>query len=378
MKKHFIILALLFALCAGANGQIRIHVLSATVKSKTIESAQVSIQKDGYATATGFTDPHGTVFLKPPFKDDENCSLIIQKEGYSTLVVKGPCNGLSYAISPIMDNMDEIRIVLTWHEFPKDLDSHLWYGNQHIYHGSPQGHMAYLEVDNANSYGPETIKIQNKEFGTEYIYGVYDYSDSGDINNTNLTHSGARVFVYRGEKLEKAYDAPKNKTGNFWAVFSITHEGHFKEIGEVTVIPTPPKELPFRKPEVINKTEALKWNNQGVIEHSMGNYTNAIQHYLKAINLNPEDGQVYSNMGLTYDKFNLKREAILANIRAIQLASGLNAHLTRAGSYYNIGMIYENERQYQNAKTFFEEAKKHNDIPIYDIAIQRINDLLSD
>lgn len=66
---------------------------------------------------------------------------------------------MTYAISPVMTNLDGMRVVLSWGEKPFDLDSHLIFPGGHIYFDSKEGTDANLDVDDTDSYGPETVTI---------------------------------------------------------------------------------------------------------------------------------------------------------------------------------------------------------------------------
>src|SRR5258708_7716729 len=96
--------------------QTEIQVLSAVVKDQAIAGAQVIFQKNGSASVTATTDARGKVKIPSPFGglDDASITLIIKKDGYSTLVTKGPVNGLTYALSPSMNTLDGLRVVLHW------------------------------------------------------------------------------------------------------------------------------------------------------------------------------------------------------------------------------------------------------------------------
>ncbi len=65
--------------------------------------------------------------------NDSKVLLIIKKAGYSDLVARCPCAGLSYALSPVMKNLDGMRVVLTWGQRPRDLDLHVSYPQNHVY-----------------------------------------------------------------------------------------------------------------------------------------------------------------------------------------------------------------------------------------------------
>ncbi len=161
----------------------------------------MTLQRNGAQSVSGTTNASGSVNLDSTFADDQDALLIVKKEGYSNLVVKCSCAGMTYAISPAMTSLDGMRVVLSWGEKPFDLDSHLIFPGGHIYFDSKEGTDANLDVDDTDSYGPETVTISKKHFGESYIYAVQDYSNKGLPNSNYLSASKARVFVYVGSSL---------------------------------------------------------------------------------------------------------------------------------------------------------------------------------
>lgn len=138
---------------------VNIDILSATVKDKRIEGVSVTLQRNGAQSVSGTTNASGSVNLGSTFADDQDALLIVKKEGYSNLVVKCSCAGMTYAISPAMTSLDGMRVVLSWGEKPFDLDSHLIFPGGHIYFDSKEGTDANLDVDDTDSYGSETVTI---------------------------------------------------------------------------------------------------------------------------------------------------------------------------------------------------------------------------
>mgnify|MGYP001600989273 FL=1 len=100
---------------------ITVRVLSATIKDKAVADAEVTLQKEGQPSVAARTDAEGKAVVRSAFPDDGSVSLIIKKEGYSTLTAKGPCTGMSYAVSEILLQMDAFRVVLSWGAEPNDL-----------------------------------------------------------------------------------------------------------------------------------------------------------------------------------------------------------------------------------------------------------------
>lgn len=215
-------------MAAHAAGPVNLQILSATVKDQKIAGASVILQRNGEQAVSAVTDAQGQASLNASFADDASSLLIIKKPGFSNLVVKCPCAGMTYAISPVMTNLDGMRIVLNWGEFPADLDSHLVFPGNHVYFSQKEGSDANLDVDDTDSYGPETITVERKHSGERYVYAVHNFSHRQAIQDNSLSYSDAKVFVYVGQTLIKTYYVPKNRPGNLWTVFAVNEQdGNF-------------------------------------------------------------------------------------------------------------------------------------------------------
>ena len=140
-------------------------------------------------------------------------------------------------ISPtISDN--ELRIILTWGDLPRDLDSHLHTPNiggenYHVFYSSRgqenRAPYAFLDVDDTSSFGPETITL-TQTFSGEYNYSVYNYSGTPSI-----TESQARVDVYNNSGLIRSFNIPSEGEGRYWNVMSINGDtGEITSINEIS------------------------------------------------------------------------------------------------------------------------------------------------
>ena len=385
MKKNlFIYLFFFFGFLVSAQSSSEILVLSAVVKDKVIPNAQVIFQKNGETSISRMTNERGKVTIPAEFQDDANATIIIKKEGYSTLVSKCSCGGLTYAISPVMTELDGIRIVLSWGKSPLDIDSHLSYPGGYVCYYKKEASQANLDVDDTNSYGPETISLIKRVQGKKYVYAVHNFSDKNQVNNPNLSDiSGARVYVYIGNTLIKTYNVPKNKRRNVWIPFTIDENGNLVDVGEfknansweaVSVILKGYRFDVNSNQEVTedDSNDALVLNKKGEQQYHAGNLERAITYYQESIELNPRFGQAYSNLGLAFKKLNREAEALWANRKAIVLADGSNMNVTKASSYYNIGRIYESKAQWADALQNYKKAKENNENPVYDKSIARI------
>lgn len=393
MKKIVLPVALaLLGMNAGAYAaDVSIDILSATVRDKRIEGASVTLQRNGAQSVSGITNTSGSISLGTSFADNKDALLIVKKEGYSNLVVKCPCAGMTYAISPVMTNLDGMRVVLSWGEKPFDLDSHLIFPGGHIYFDSKEGTDANLDVDDTDSYGPETVTISKKHFGESYIYAVQDYSNKGLPNSNYLSASKAKVFVYVGSSLVRSYSVPAGKRGNIWTVFKLNPNGEFEDINSVTsanfngttldvrdlatvIMPATDSSAPA-SPAMQNSGDtqlARKYNREGEAVYKTGQLEQAIQLFQQATELDGNYGQAFSNLGLAYQKNGNIAEAIWANRKAISLASGVNAATTRANSYYNIAKIYETSGQNAEALQHYQLAYTEKNKPSYEEAIARV------
>ena len=364
-----------------------VEVLSAVVKDQKISGAQVVIQRNGEQSIYFISDASGNVQIDNNAPDTNDSLIIIKKSGYSTLVAKCPCDGMSYALSPTMKGLDSMRVVLGWGRSPSDLDSHMVYPGNHIFFSHKVGENGNLDVDDTDSYGPETITLSKRENGRSYIYAVHDYSDKFDPNTYNLSNSEAKVFVYVGESLVRTYYVPKGQSGNLWTVFKVNENGAIEDVnnikgvsvdaGNIANVLTPLLNgnvtLPHQNwgAEQISISKALNLKGEGAYSHKR--YEEAISFFTESINNYSENGKAYGNLGLVYQKVGRTAEAIWANRKAIALASGKNAATIRAGANYNIGKIYEGEGQYNDALNYYNAAKNERANAVYDNAISRVS-----
>ena len=124
-----------------------------------------------------------------------------------------------------------VRIVLSWGESPSDLDTHLTgptsSGNRfHVYYSDQSindGTEAYLDVDDTESYGPETITISQYLSGV-YRYSVHNYTDDSNEGGLGIYNSPTKVEIFDSNGLIATF-TPKPfaaGSGNTWRVFEFS------------------------------------------------------------------------------------------------------------------------------------------------------------
>ena len=121
----------------------------------------------------------------------------------------------------------EVRIVLEWGTYPRDLDSYLigetdageevltsYYSRTST--GDDGEIIAELDLDDVDGLGPETTTLY--DLNGEYTFSVVDYLGTGDINS-----SGATVTIYMPGAAPQVVSIPTNFDGEVWRVATIDH-----------------------------------------------------------------------------------------------------------------------------------------------------------
>lgn len=404
MKKLLFTMSIVLGLYADTS----VSVLDATIKDRAIGGVEVTFQKEGQSSIKTKTDSKGVATLPTPFGDDSaNVVMILKKDGYASMAVKCPCDGFVYAMSPVLENLDSLRVVLQWDDEPRDMDLHAYFENNHIYFSDRHGDKAYLDVDDVDGFGPETITIQKRKNGQKYVFFVHTFSSwAKEIRDGNGKYTytlpldklkNVKVYVYIGSSLVRTYTMPKIPNGlenaRIWVPFYIDEEGKIIDKNIIIDDGNPASGDSFG-PDLekiiaknfnlsyahlvsqADKKRAKNLNNQGEKAYHAKDYERAISLYMDSIDLNPNDGQTYSNLGLAYQKAGKLAEANWANRKAIELASGANANVIKASSYYNIARIYEEKGEYESALQNFQNAQAHKKNEVYTNAIRRMEEKL--
>lgn len=133
----------------------------------------------------------------------------------------------------VPDKINAYRVVLTWNAEPADLDAHLVAGNGgHVYYKAKSIPGAVMDLDDTQSFGPETITVTDVSALGGFTYSVHDFTNRATfLDASGLADSGATVRVYAGSALVKIYTVPANMNGTVWNVFSVEADGTITDGG---------------------------------------------------------------------------------------------------------------------------------------------------
>ncbi|MBN2495750.1 MAG: hypothetical protein JXR96_14250 [Deltaproteobacteria bacterium] len=127
-----------------------------------------------------------------------------------------------YSISPALPP-GRYRFVLDWTSKPPDLDVHLVkQGRYHISFRDMRKFedRAWLDRDDVDGEGPETITVARLEPEAHYTFFVHDYTHRQDGSFRDFGKSRARVLVFNDRELVQAFEVPDG-AGRFWKVCEI-------------------------------------------------------------------------------------------------------------------------------------------------------------
>jgi hypothetical protein len=175
-----------------------------------------------------------------------NYIMFVVSDGFFVRIV----TGLS-AVTDITTTIDAVtlvdaptagsyRIVLTWGTTPYDLDSHLTGPDEnssrfHMYYSNknPNNNVS-LDVDDTDSFGPETTTISGFYDGT-YRFSVHNYSDRYSASSgSGIVSSPARVELYSSTGLLNTFNPPTfTGNGDTWRVFEMVVNGNNATVNKI-------------------------------------------------------------------------------------------------------------------------------------------------
>jgi hypothetical protein len=325
---------LVMAALFGAEGKpVSVQVLSATAKDKVVPGAQVIFQKDGQPSQIVSSDEQGKASLASAFGvDDSSVSLIIKKDGFSPLVVKCPCNGMSYAVSETMKQIEQFRVVLNWGDTPQDLDLHVVYPNNHVFFETKTGTDAFLDVDDTDGFGPETITIKTRHQGENYVFAVHNFSAAEKYGTRSLSNSKAKVFVYVGQSLIRSYYVKPEQVGALWVLFAVDGNGSLRDINTVIDVPETKKIVYYLKQlsqrsdfgvtvrtSTADADAAAGLVARGDAALKGGDGEKAVDLYQQSIERNPNFGPAYASLVKAFEQLKRPAEAEWARRKGADL-----------------------------------------------------------
>jgi hypothetical protein len=128
-----------------------------------------------------------------------------------------------YSISPAL-SFGQLRFVLDWNAKPADLDAHLLKKDDyHISYREKSNHedLAWLDRDDRDGNGPETITLNRVSDDGLYRFFIHDYENRDKSDGMALSESRAQVRVYSSSELVYQFSVPPNMPGTIWEVFVI-------------------------------------------------------------------------------------------------------------------------------------------------------------
>ncbi len=212
------------------------------VTGKPLKNAQISITDYMRQTRQTVTDETGIFIFEAEIGQYK---LDISRDGYISTnanVRMGADETPREIVCALSPEIKEFRIVLTWGSRPRDLDAHLsgpnpdggdfhiWYRNKY-----PIGGKDFLDRDDMDRYGPETVTIYKPAVGN-YKYSVHDYSNKESRRSKKLSRSNAQVFIYGQNKLLASFEVPHNFRGNCWNVFEINEKHEIIPINKIKYV----------------------------------------------------------------------------------------------------------------------------------------------
>lgn len=218
-----------------------------------------------YSVRSGLNNTTGDVIASGKANSSYSISLVpgyytitFSKENYvdesvSVTIGSGSTVTKNIAMAPTSDiTLDDssFRVVLTWGQYPYDLDSHMrftssdesygfhtYYSDKNYYRGGTL--IANLDLDDVDSYGPETTTVYEVSEG-KYSFYVHDYSNRNSYSSTALANSGAQVKLFSGSELVATFVIPENRGGTCWHVFDLdTETGNFDYVNEFSYQSSP-------------------------------------------------------------------------------------------------------------------------------------------
>lgn len=179
----------------------------------------------------------------------------------------------------------------------------------------------------------------------------------GCAGSTNLT--SAKVYYHKNEDFAKAesfsrlaiQDDPNNWEAHFYLALSLAKQEKLDEAGEAFRMAK--KLAPESKREtIINNQRSIFANyfNRGITANEMGKYSQAVDYFLNATKVDPDDPRAFVNLGVAYSNIGENDLALEAFRRAIEADSNY------VDGWRNLGITYRQMGQHEKAVEAFEKV----------------------
>jgi hypothetical protein len=173
---------------------------------------------------------------------------------YETVISAGANSAnQNILVSPSL-GVDEVRIVLSWNAAPKDVDSHLEYGdasgtrkNQVVWNDkcrnpgvsnavikSPAqcgSEDLTLDIDVVTGFGPETVSMKGTFWTSPAVtrrgYSLYNWT-----NETPLSNSASTVKVYKSTGMVRSYNSGPGQVARWWQIFCLNPDRTLVDVGQ--------------------------------------------------------------------------------------------------------------------------------------------------
>ena len=204
--------------------------------------AQALVRFEG---ETRRTDAEGAVRFPEPAGLGDDETRVATFEHPKFVSTKAPVRFLlgkvffnRYSISPTLPP-GRIRVVLDWRAKPADLDAHLIRdGHYHLSYRDMRHYkdQAWLDRDDQDGFGPETVSVLRLDTQGRYTYRVHDYTHRAHPMSLGLSQSRAHVRVYSEQGLIKTFIVPEGIAGNSWHVFDVK-DGDLRAVNRISTTP---------------------------------------------------------------------------------------------------------------------------------------------
>jgi hypothetical protein len=174
---------------------------------------------------------------------------------YETVISAGAnSSNQNILVSPVLA-ADEVRIVLSWNASPKDVDSHLEFGDgsgtrkkQVVWNDkcrfragndgstpvvkSPaqcaSNDDLTLDIDVVTGFGPETVTLK----GSIWSQARRGYSLFNWTNEAPLSVSGSTVKVYKSTGMVRSYNSGPAQVSRWWQMFCLNSDRTIVDVGQ--------------------------------------------------------------------------------------------------------------------------------------------------